>query len=102
MSDYTILEQGAEPDGRTWARFIYGPDRKEGLIKVAPGYHLEDTLKKRVAERLRRREEWAKLSPDEQERIKREWDETMASFDEKDGGGTSYAMAHSTASSSLA
>ena len=100
MGKFKIHKQGVGPNGGSWAEYTDSFGRK-CRIAVRQGLDLEEEIRKCEKEDARYRAEWAKLSPEDQERRIREWNETMASFDEKDGGGTSYAMAHSTAPSAL-
>lgn len=95
MGALRILRRGRDPDGGSWAEYV-DEQGQECRIEVSSDLDVVEEIRKSQEEDAELRAEWDKLSPDEQERRIREWNETMASFDEKDGGGTSYAMAQST------
>lgn len=90
MSMYKIHKRGVDPDGGSWAEYTDAIGR-ECRIEVRAGLDLEDRIQKREQDNARRRAEWAKLTPEEQERNRKEWDEIMASFEEKDGFAASYS-----------
>ena len=62
---YRILEQGEEPDGSTWARYI-NSQGIEVKKEVAPGLDLETRIQESERYHQQNRERWAAMSPTEQ------------------------------------
>ena len=77
MLEYTILERGRDDDGGLWARYTYGQDNKDCLVKTAPGIKVEDAIASRLEDVERGEKWWNSLTPEQQARENEVMDRAM-------------------------